>query len=65
MIYDAEFLVDGAADCMTDYSNLACTPTTKTFGEHNPVEHIFKEIKRRIEQFYDTFSRGSADSVDA
>jgi transposase-like protein len=29
----------------------------ETVGEWNPVERVFQEIKRRTEQFYNTFPR--------
>jgi transposase-like protein len=36
----------------------------ETVDEWNPVERVFQEIKRRTEQFYNTFSHASPHSTE-
>jgi transposase-like protein len=36
----------------------------ETFGERNPVERVFQEIKRRTNQFYNTFSHAHPESAE-
>ena len=54
-IEDAEFLVDGAPWLQAGLHELGMHFRHETFGERNPVERIFQEIKRRTIQFYIIF----------
>ena len=63
-IEDAEFLVDGAPWLQAGLHELGMHFRHETFGERNPVERVFQEIKRRTNQFYNTFSRSSAESAE-
>jgi transposase-like protein len=63
-VADAEFLVDGAPWLQAGLFELGMHFRHETFGERNPVERIFQEIKRRTEQFYNTFSRASPESAE-
>jgi len=36
----------------------------ETLGEHNPVERVFKEIKRRTKQSYNTFAHAAPETVE-
>jgi len=48
---DAEFLVDGAPCLQAGLFELKMHFRHETFGERNPDERIFQEIKRRTERF--------------
>ena len=61
---DAEFLVDGAPWLQAGLFELGMHFRHETFGERNPVERIFQEIKRRTEQFYNTFSHAAPESAE-
>jgi len=61
---DAELLVDGAPWIQAGLFELGRYFRHETFGERNPVERIFQEIKRRTGQFYNTFSRSSTESAE-
>lgn len=61
---DSEFLVDGAPWLQAGLFELGMHFRHETFGERNPVERIFQEIKRRTDQFYNTFSRASPESAE-
>ena len=63
-IDDAEFLVDGAPWLHAGLFELGLHFRHETFGERNPVERVFQEIKRRTSQFYNTFSQASPESVE-
>ena len=64
-IDDAEFLVDGAPWLHTGLFELSMHFHHVTFGDRNHVERVFQEIKRRTEQFFNTFSRASPESAEA
>ena len=63
-IDDAEFLVDGAPWLHTGLFELGMHFRHETFGDRNPVERVFQEIKRRTTQFYNTFSHASPESAE-
>lgn len=63
-VEDAEFLVDGAPWLQAGLFELGMHFRHETFGDRNPVERIFQEIKRRTEQFYNTFGRASPESAE-
>ena len=63
-IDDAEFLVDGAPWLHAGLFELGMHFRHETFGNRNPVERVFQEIKRRTTQFYNTFSRASPESAE-
>ena len=50
-IDDAEFFVDGAPWLHAGLFELGMHFRHETFGERNPVERVFQEIKRRTNQF--------------
>jgi transposase-like protein len=61
---DAEFLVDGAPWLRAGLFERGMHFRHEAFGERNPVEREFQEIKRLTDQFYNTFSRASPESVE-
>lgn len=63
-ISDAEFFVDGAPWLHAGLFELGMHFQQETFGERNPVERVFQEIKRRTNQFYNTFSRSSPEAAE-
>ncbi len=63
-VEDAEFLVDGAPWLQTALFERGFAVRHETFGERNPVERAFQEIKRRTEQFYNTFSHADPGTAD-
>jgi transposase-like protein len=63
-IDDAEFLVDGAPWLHAGLFELGMHFRHETHGDRNPVERVFQEIKRRTNQFYNTFSRASPESAE-
>jgi hypothetical protein len=36
----------------------------ETFGDRNPVERVFEEIKRRTDQFYNYFGHADVETVE-
>lgn len=36
----------------------------ETFGDRNPIERTFQEVKRRTEQFYNTFGRAPPECAE-
>jgi len=63
-VEDAEFLVDGAPWLQAGLFELGMHFRHETFGERNPVERVFQEIKRRTEQFYNNFSHADPATVE-
>jgi transposase-like protein len=45
-------------------SSTTSTRNTTTFGERNPIERVFQEIKRRTSQFYNHFENASPEAVE-
>jgi len=37
----------------------------ETFGERNPVERVFQDVKRRTEQFYNCVSHAQLETVES
>lgn len=64
VIDDTEFFVDGAPWLHAGLFELGMHFHHETFGERNPVERVFQEIKRRTSQFYNTFSRATPESAE-
>jgi transposase-like protein len=62
---EAEFLVDGAQWLQADLFGLGMHFRHETFGDRNPVERSFQEIKRRTEQFYNCFTRADPETAEA
>lgn len=62
-VEDAEFFVDGGPWLQAGLFELGMYFRHETFGERNPVERIFQEIKRRTNQFYNTFRHADPESV--
>ncbi|MFB6138592.1 MAG: IS6 family transposase [Halobacteriaceae archaeon] len=62
---ETEFFVDGAPWLHAGLHELGMHFRHETHGERNPVERVFQEVKRRPEQFYNTFSHASAESVES
>jgi transposase-like protein len=62
---DAEFLVDGAPWLQAGLHELGMHFRHETFGERNPVERVFQEVKRRTEQFYNCFSHAQPETVES
>jgi transposase-like protein len=63
-IENAEFFVDGAPWLQSGLHELGMHFRHETFGERNPVERVFQEIKRRTKQFYNTFSHAAPTTVE-
>ncbi|MFW6385192.1 MAG: IS6 family transposase, partial [Halodesulfurarchaeum sp.] len=63
-VKDAEFFVDGVPWLQAGLHELGMHFRHETFGERNPVERVFQEIKRRTQQFYNTFSRSLPESAE-
>jgi putative transposase len=63
-IDDAEFLVDGAPWLHAVLFELGMHFRHETFGERNPVKRVSQKIKRRTNQFYNTFSHASPESAE-
>ena len=63
-IDDAEFLVDGAPWLHAGLFELGMHFRHETYGDRNPVERVFQEIKRRTTKFYNTFSHASPESAE-
>ena len=63
-VRDAEFLVDGAPWLHAGLRALGVHFRQETFGERNPVERVFQEIKRRTDQFYNHFGNVEVETVE-
>ena len=63
-IEDAEILVDGAPWLQAGLFELGMHFRHETFGERNPVERMYQEIKRRTNQFYNTFVRAGPETAE-
>jgi len=63
-IRDAEFFVDGAPWLQAGLFELGVHFHHETFGERNPVEHMFQEIKRRTEHLYNHFGNADPETVE-
>ena len=63
-VEDAEFLVDGAPWLQAGLFELGMHFRHETFGDRNPVERVFQEIKRRTNQFYNTFSHADPATAE-
>ena len=61
---EPEFLVDKAPWLQAALYERGLAFRHETFGDRNPVERAFQEIKRRTEQFYNTFSHADPETVD-
>jgi transposase-like protein len=63
-VADAAFLVDGAPwlQAALFEENLRFQHVTQ--GNRNAVERVFKEVKRRTEQFANHFRRATAESAE-
>jgi transposase-like protein len=62
---DAEFLVDGAQWLQAGLFELGMHFRHETFGDRNPVERAFQEVKRRTNQFYNCFPRADPETAEA
>jgi putative transposase len=63
-VQDAEFFVDGAPWLHAALYRFDIQPKHETFGEHNPIERVFQEIKRRTSQFYNHFGHANPETVE-
>lgn len=63
-VQDAEFFVDGAPWLHAALHRFDIKATHETFGERNPIERVFQEIKRRTRQFYNHFGNASPEAVE-
>ena len=63
-IDDAEFFVDGAPWLQAGLFELGMHFRHETHGDRNPVERVFQEIKRRTNQFYNTFSHADPRTAE-
>jgi transposase-like protein len=63
-VQDAVFLVDGAPWLHADLHRFDLQPRHETFGERNPIERVFQEIKRRTSQFYNHFGHAKPESIE-
>lgn len=64
-VEDALFLVDGAPWLQTALFELDLGVQHVTHGQRNAVERLFKEIKRRTNQFANHFRHASAASAES
>ena len=64
-VEDALFLVDGAPWLQTVLFELDLGFQHVTHGQRNAVERLFKEIKRRTNQFANHFRHASAESAES
>jgi len=62
---DATFLVDGAPWLHGALHRLGCDFEHVTHGRRNAVERVFKEVKRRTNQFANHFRNASADAAES
>ena len=63
-VRDAAFLVDGAPWLHAGLRELGVHFRQETFGDRNPVERVFQEIKRRTDQFYNHFGNAHVETVE-
>jgi transposase-like protein len=63
-VADAMFLVDGAPWLQAALFELSLRFQHVTHGNRNAVERLFKELKRRTEQFATHFRHATADSAE-
>jgi len=63
-VRDAEFLVYGAPWLHAGLRELGVHVRQRTFGDQNPVERVFQEIKRRTSQFYNHFGNAEVETVE-
>ena len=63
-VQDAVFLVDGAPWLHAALHRFDLQPRHETFGERNPIERVFQEIKRRTSQFYNHFGHANPETVE-
>lgn len=63
-VENAVFLVDGASWLKAALFELELRFQHVTHGNRNPVERLFKELKRRTEQFANHFRHATADSAE-
>ena len=63
-VADSLFLVDGAPWLQTALFELSLRFQHVTHGNRNAVERVFKELKRRTEQFATHFRHATADSAE-
>jgi len=62
---DATFLVDGAPWLHGALDRLGCDFEHVTHGDRNAVERVFKEVKRRTNQFANHFRNATVDSAES
>jgi transposase-like protein len=63
-VRNAEFLIDGAPWLHAGLHELGGHFRQETFGDRNPVERVFQEIKRRTDQFYNHFANAEVETVE-
>jgi len=63
-LQDAVFLVDKAPWLHAALHRFDIQPKHEIFGERNPIERVFQEIKRRTRQFYSPFGNASPEAVE-
>lgn len=63
-IEDARFLVDGAPWLQAALYERGLVFRHVTFGDRNPGERIFQEIKRRTRQFYNSFGNANPETAE-
>jgi transposase-like protein len=63
-VQDAVFLVDRAPWLHAALHRFDLQPRHETFGERNPIERVFQEIKRRTSQFYNHFGHANPETVE-
>jgi putative transposase len=63
-VRNAEFLVDGAPWLHAGLHELGVHFRQETFGDRNPVERVFQEIKRRTNQFYNHIGNAEVETVE-
>ena len=63
-IADAEVLVDGAPWLQAGLFELSMHFRYETFGDRNPVERMYQEIKRQTNQVYNTFVRADPETAE-
>lgn len=61
---DATFLVDGAPWLQTALHRIGLEFRHETNGDRNSVERVFKEVKRRTNQFANHFRHASVESAE-
>jgi len=63
-VADSLFLVDGAPWLQTALHQLELRFQHVTHGNRNAVERLFKELKRRTEQFATHFRHATAETAE-